>query len=154
MSKEKEHLIFGGLIAVLALLFIVYYEKSSSSQAQSSAVPSNVEQFGGTPLYSSDLGTSQPIAQVAQSAVPGVALNIGGSPTYLTYNIPNPPGTKLVGAGGISPSGNCSGNCGGCGDSCSNVLQPNTFDNFVSSSDVAAAAIDNYNNLQSTGLVQ
>lgn len=150
MTAEKEHLIFGGAIVVLALFFLWYYEKSKTA----GAIPSAAQIAGstGTAAYIPAVGQSQPIMSASQSTVPGVALNIGASPTYLTYNIPPSLSGQLQNQ--VNPAMEPNGETtyqGCCNDA--NTVTPKTFKTFVGSPSVTQAAIDNYNNLQSTGLL-
>lgn len=150
MEKNKEHLLIGGAIVVLALLFLWYYEKN---KVATNAPSSTVEQVGGTPLYSQVVpATLQPVAQSSNSVVPGVQIKMGNIPVNLTYNIPQSLSGHLNSAPRQSQSQNPSyNNYQGC---CPDSVTPQTFDNFLNSPSVQSAAIDNYNNLQSTGLLQ
>ena len=155
MTKENEHLLFGGAIATVALFFLWYYKNNSTPPPAAST--SDTGQYGGTPLYATSGETAQPVAQAQNEVVPGTQIDMGNSPTYLTYNIPKPLATHLTGAGGISSgksSCNSSGSCEGCNSCRGLVLQPKTHDQVLRSPKVMEAAIANYHNLQSTGLLQ
>lgn len=149
MKKETEHLFFSVTLVLLGVGFVWYFEKSSYN----SGIPANATQVGGTANYVGDTPTaSQPVAASVQSAMPGVDISLGGSPTYLTYNVPQGASLQPLDYQGVAPSAPQI-NEGGCCDGCENS-KPQTFQAFASSPDVMQAALDNYNNLESTGLLQ
>ncbi len=157
MTKQNEHLIFGSAIVALALFFLWYYEKMKTS-----AIVPTSGQYSGTPTYASQLSPiSQPIMAASQSVTPGVTLKIGGSPTYLTYNIPPslsgilPNTDSGIGVSTIATGATSSTIANEYQGCCSDAnVTPKTMSAFINSPNVAKAAIDSYNNLQSTGLLQ